>query len=793
MKAMVNKKMPTKLAAMTAGMALALLLAGSMPMNVVGQDMPEDAATVVADAAVPVTDQVAGAEAGVDAAAQTAAPAGSRKYSLTLKELGAYYPMNLRGVDGSNNVPFNIRDDEVVTAATLHLRYAYSPSLIPELSHINVLVNDELATTIAVSKEDAGRSLEYAAELPIWLMGSFNKLRLQLIGHYTMECEDPMHSSLWANISNESRLELTVAPIAVVNDLGLLPQPFFDRRDVRELRLPFVFAAKPDIVALEAAGVLSSWFGSLSDYRPASFPSNSAGEIPAEGNAVVFATGEAASAHLPGRTLAGATVAVTPNPNDANGKLLLVLGRNPAELKLAAQAIALGSPALSGDVATITRLDVSKPRRPYDAPRWLRSDRPVKFGELAEENVFTVSGYTPDLIRVNLRTPPDLFGWRDKGVPINLKYRYTPRPTDGNSTLTVSTDSQFVRAFPLLSFKRLESSGMLKKLASADEPASVDTHMRVPLYRVAGNSQLQFQFMYEYVKEGECRDVIVDNARSAIDPDSTIDISGYAHYIAMPDLAAFAEAGFPFTRLADLSESAVVIPDSPDDSDISILLALLGRMGQSTGYPATAVTITDAAGVQNAGDKDLLVIDAGGRQPLVKQWQKFMPAVSDGGSRRFAISDLPGRVASWFSPDSREDVADRFAEAGVDAAGASGVFTGFESPLHGKRSVVVVSSGGGEQWGDVLDALNQRADKIKGTIRGSLAVVHGGSVISLVEEHGYYVGDLGWFTWLRWYLSSRPILMALLGLLSIAVLASLIYLLLRTRARRRLAITGGQG
>jgi hypothetical protein len=45
-----------------------------------------------------------------------------------------------------------------------------------------------------------------------------------------------------------------------------------------------------------------------------------------------------------------------------------------------------------------------------------------------EENL-NVSGYSPDLIRVNFHLPPDLFGWRNKGIPIDLKYRYTPRPT----------------------------------------------------------------------------------------------------------------------------------------------------------------------------------------------------------------------------------------------------------------------------------------------------------------------------------------------------------------------------
>jgi hypothetical protein len=77
----------------------------------------------------------------------------------------------------------------------------------------------------------------------------------------------------------------------------------------------------------------------------------------------------------------------------------------------------------------------------------------------------------------------------------------------------------------------------------------------------------------------------VDNARGAIDPDSSIDFSGYPHYAELPQLSHFASLGFPFTRHADLSQTAVVMPEQPGREDIETLLTLLGRMGESTGYP----------------------------------------------------------------------------------------------------------------------------------------------------------------------------------------------------------------
>ncbi|WP_373798116.1 cellulose biosynthesis cyclic di-GMP-binding regulatory protein BcsB, partial [Achromobacter insuavis] len=359
------------------------------------------------------------AEAPGTVPAATPAPAPApfvADQTYTFKQLGAQYPLNLRGVDGSNTLNFSVRNDRVVTGARVDLRYAYSPALLSDLSHINVLVNDEVAATIAVPRETAGSNLRQTIEIPPYLITPYNDLRLQLIGHYTLNCEDPLHSSLWANISNLSTLDLATAALPLPNELANLPLPFFVRRDMRKLVLPFVFQAEPDNTTLEAAGALSSWFGGLAGYRGSDFPASVA-QLPSRGNAVVFAMG-AATAGLTQATVNGPTLAVITNPNDPDGKLLLVLGRDGKDLKQAAAALALGSQTLAGQSAAITRLADVKPRQPYDAPRWLRTDRPVRFGDLIDPKRLNVSGFSPDTIRIDVRVPPDVLGWQEKKVPI---------------------------------------------------------------------------------------------------------------------------------------------------------------------------------------------------------------------------------------------------------------------------------------------------------------------------------------------------------------------------------------
>jgi len=722
---------------------------------------------------------------GAAALADTASVPGANSYSVTLKQLGRNYPMSLRGVESTDSVNFDVRADSIVTGAKLKLQYTYSPALLADLSQINVIVNDEVAASLPLPKENAGQLQTREVSIPPQLVTEFNRLSLQFVGHYTMGCEDPTHSSLWAKISNATELSIEVSPLALPNDLSIMPLPFFDRRDARTLSLPFVFATAPDNATLEAAGALASWFGAQASYRGAKF-STHINQIPAHGNAVLLLSGPEAlqvgGLSLPAAK--GPTLSVMTNPNDETGKLLVISGRDAAELKTATTALVLGSQALSGSSVVIERLDTVQPRKPYDAPNWLPSDRAVKLGELLPAKQFNVSGYNPGDITVPLNFPPDLFTWRDEGAPLNLKYRYTPQEKSSNSSFIVSFNDGLIQSQNLLPQDKLENS-VLKALKVNDDTLNRETRVRLPLNSVALQSRLQLRFMFDYIKQGECGDIIIDNMRGSVDPESTLDLTGYDHFMAMPNLGVFKDAGFPFTRLADLSQTAVVLSDNAGTAELDAYLTVLGRFGQSTGYPATGVLVMQAAQIQAATDKDLLVFAGGNNQPLLTQWADRLPATDIGDQQSFHLSDLPMRVRDWFSPDPEANQRKARLAMAFSGGARSTYLTGFESPLKNGRSVVVIASGQPQGLADATNALIG-GEQYTQSIQGSLVVVRGKTIEPLVADEQYYVGELGSFKRLEWMLSRHVGLTLLLTGLGVALLSGLAYLSLRSRAQKRL-------
>ena len=749
---------------------------------VYAQDPPAPAPATAAPVAAP-------ADAAPAVPVPPAAPAaGSRQSRSTLKQLGIDYEITLRGIQGTAGVPFSVRNDQVVDRASLHLKYSYSPALLPDLSHLKVTVNDVTVATLPTPVEQAGRMIERDIDIDPRMIIDYNRINLQLIGHYTRECEDPDHTSLWANIDAGSYLELGWAPLQLTNDLSLLPVPFFDARDTNRLELPFVFTGQPGQGLLQSAGIVSSWFGALAGYRGALFPA-SIDTVPLEGNAVVVATPRNPPAGLVLPDISGPTLAVIANPNDANGKLLLVLGRDDGELRIAATALTLGTP-LSGPTASIGDFKEIAPRKPYDAPNWIPSDRPVRVSELVQQtSELNVVGYHPDLIRIGLQLPPDLFVWRRDGIPLDLRYRYTLPEGANKSALNISINDAFVTTLPLNGRPAPRSvSEMLWNKIKAPGVMPIQQKVMLPTGPFSSNSQLRFHFFFDRPQAAECKNTFPD-VSAAIDGDTSIDLSGFDHYMAMPNLAAFGNAGYPFTRLADLSETVLVLPDNPNADDVGNVLTLLGRMGASTGYPALRNRIIAAGQVGEHADQDLVVLGSRRSQPLFGEWAAHLPIGEAGQSRRFQLSDwVFERMPSFLSPDARRTDLPTTAEVSVRPDAGDVVLMGFESPLRKGRSVIAVMADDPAQVNRLFEAWFD-PDRLR-DFQGSVVLLQKDKVRSLAGNQSYYVGHLPPLTWLRWYFSQSPLLLAGFVGLACLLLALIARWLLKRNANARVKVSG---
>ncbi|HWY99838.1 MAG TPA: cellulose biosynthesis cyclic di-GMP-binding regulatory protein BcsB, partial [Edaphobacter sp.] len=337
--------------------------------------------------------------AQTSASAKPAVAAAPFDNTLALSDLGVSNTIVLHGVQAIDTIHFSLPRTQLVKTATMHLRYHASPALIPSLSHLKVSLNGTLFATLPVTAQPAAvpppsptptanttpirnnSLLDSTVTIPAELFAPDNQLTFEFIGHYAPKCEDPSHSTLWANIDNNSTIEFAGTLIPLEDNLKLLPAPFYDAKVTLRPVIPIAFLTQPSPKALQAAGIVASWFGLLADSRPIRFPV-SIGTIP-PGNAIVI--GESAAtlpASLEMTTISGPSIAIRANPSDPYAKVLVLTGDSADDVLTAAMALSLQQNLLQGALVRVPSINPPASREPDDAPRWLSTDKINRIGDI---------------------------------------------------------------------------------------------------------------------------------------------------------------------------------------------------------------------------------------------------------------------------------------------------------------------------------------------------------------------------------------------------------------------------
>ncbi len=729
-----------------------------------------------------------------DAGAAKAVAAGQFDNVFKLSDVNVMDTIELRGIDGYASVHFSLPQTEVVKTATMHLKYHFSPGLIPAMSHLKVSLNGSLFATLAVTNQPtvnglaAGNSpasedqqaviishdqnsamIQATLQMPADMLVHDNELTFEFVGHYTTQCEDPSNSTLWADVDKDSTIELAGALLPLQNDLKLLPLPFYDAAVNLHPSVPVVFLSQPSPQALQAAGIVTSWFGILTNDHPVRFPV-SFSSIP-QGNAIVIAENPSdvpASLNVTGSS--GPTISMRTNPVDPYSKLLVISGDNGDDLIKAASALTLQRDLLQSDQVRITSIKMPAPREPDDAPRWMSTDKITYLGDIATTAELQGGGFVP--LGVYLRIPPDLYFGAKQNIALHVGYRYNPTPLDDSSTLQVFMNGAYVSSTPI----------------PHEDKATSNRETVLPVQRMnlrPFSNTLKMTFIFQMAKKGKCVDTAPMNLQGSIQKDSYLDIQGVPHWAVLPDLELFSNAGYPFTRKADLSDTAVVLPDTAAPEEIELFLTMMGHFGAQTGYPVLNVTVTNSDGMKTDEKKDYIVLGTVDDQPAIRKLSAALPVTID--SDGLHIQDTQGFFAplehAWWKVRS----SDHIQSGQLETAGGlpNALIEGIEWPSGSNRSVVVVALRDKSVIANFLTVFLKTSQS--SDISQSVSVLQGQKFTSYrIGNDVYHVGSLSILYRFQLLFSEFPGLVVISSFVIAFLMALLVRSILRRRARIRL-------
>jgi hypothetical protein len=741
--------------------------------------------------AAPQSDSVTGLPAGLPPlpAPVVSAPAASTALlnqplssTVSVGQMGQSNGILLTGGQLQSGIVFTLPTDEVITNARLNLSLKVSQALAARNTSLQLMLNGQPLGTLPLSASDSA-SEDYQLDIPAAMVVSSNNLSFKINDADQLLCERDSASQYQVTILPKTTLLLEGQQLNIGNVLRNFPRPFVDPLRMTPSVVSMVFGQAVSPGEVSAAAIVSSWLGIQTDYRGISFPVLR-NELP-EKNGIVFARPGQMVAGIAIPNVTGPALQIVDNPVNPVYKLMLVIGKTDDELRQAAwrltQPLSVDVPSLAVAAQTIP---ISKP---YDAPRWIDTDRPVRLSELLrKDQSMTTTGIWHDALRVNFRAAPDLFLWDGDTLPVQLSYRF-PSETwidEEKSFLNVGLNGTFLRNLSVNKVGLLEN--IWHRLGG--DARQENYTLKLDPYLIYGDNQLQLYFNIKPKEDAPCSVLTNNNIKSRIEDNSFIDLSHTRHFTLLPNLSYFVGASFPFSRLADYSQTVLMLPSMPSNAEISTLLEMAGRSGNATGVALShnSVMFGIPAGGTALGrlqSSDVLAVSTLSQTAFNQAMLQGTPYEVNRHTLGVKEPTLLDNLRGWLTGDwYRQAVdADRYLSSNEEWRG----FVSYRSPWSNSRLVVMTVATNDAQ----LSRLHQdlTSPRINAGIRGDTAIITDENGIRSFRVGAQFPsGQMPWYMMVIWYASQHAVVLALLALLFSLLVGLSTVVLLKRHAWKRL-------
>lgn len=670
---------------------------------------------------------------------------------ITLKDMGVEDAIRMNGPHSYYSVGFVLSQSKVPRTSRLNLSYHFSSAILSHSGSINVMVNNIAIGMVTAPEmpQEGGQFGFVSLPIPAELLVRNNELTFEFKGSAVLQAENQAETATLAMIGASSTVLVAGDTLPLTLDLSLLPLPLFDRELQTTTTIPFVFLSAPTSETLEAAAVVASWLGVQVNSKPIRF-SVVIGTIPS-GNVVVLANKPEAllnSLQVPPR---GASLNIRINPSDPDGTALILAGENDEQLLMAARSLSQMAinPASSsetvaslGSTASITELAMPLAREPDDAPRWMTTDSQPRPWTDESHPTLGTGGSKPGPIY--FRLPPDLYYGETQNLSLKLSYRLNALPIAPGSALRVYLNGSLVNEVPLT-----QNSNQTQR----------NRAMLVPVEKMRpfSNTMLINFDMIPLNQKSGGHDTVL-SLPGEVSSSSSIDLRKLENWAAMPNLELFANAGFPFTRIADLGETVVVMPQSPSPEEIALLLSLVSHFGSQTGYPCLRVEIAGPDAVMR-NDRDYLILGNVNNQPAYGALQKFLPITLDANGLHLTqasnpwnrITEIWGRIHGQIMQQSLPKNTKGLPQFVIEE---------IQNPTFAGRSIVVVASQNDDaiaRFETVFPERSQSSD-----IAQSVSVLGSARFLSYdFPSSTYHVGNISKYALMRIWLTRHSWLLFL--------------------------------
>ncbi|MBE9182396.1 cellulose biosynthesis cyclic di-GMP-binding regulatory protein BcsB [Oculatella sp. LEGE 06141] len=574
--------------------------------------------------------------------------------------------LRLQGVYPETRLGFSRPRDWEVTAAKALIRFQHSPSLLGDRSNLTVRVNDTSIGSVPLNREQSQVG-QVLFNIPPTLLQDFNDISLLAEQQTSETCTHPSDPTLWTEILPDSKLIFNYQPQPIALDFSRYPYPFIDSLSLEPNQLAYLRPGRYSETWLTAASRFQTSAGRLADFHPLNTRLvTTVNEVNPDERLIVIGTPAEQPAlanlilPLPLRNGVLVDGNGSPLPNDVGALMLttandgtvpvLVASGNSAEGVLKAVQFLVQSQTSqigTGDAIAVTTLSDTPSPSPRTWSGYLPVEDTFQLSSLTTANRepfqdVTVYGTNAPGIQVPFRALPDDRFMR--GSRMTVHYSYSSQIDPRTSAIEVKLDGVAIGS----------------KQLSYRQGGRESFDLNLPADLIQPNSVLSVQFVLHPRVPGACGLVVDHQLWGTLHTDTRFNLKR-ANVVNVPNLQLL-QTGYPLTAPQDLSAAAVVVPDSPNDEEVSTLLALGERMGRLSRAESVKLQVYQAgtipADIRN--ERNLVGIGTRDRFPFpevlqdsglqlasfdVRQWQQSQIQTSP---------DTEGVVKEVVSPWNRD-------------------------------------------------------------------------------------------------------------------------------------------
>ncbi|MEO0541565.1 MAG: cellulose biosynthesis cyclic di-GMP-binding regulatory protein BcsB [Cyanobacteria bacterium P01_A01_bin.105] len=592
-------------------------------------------------------------------------------YTVSLKQLlgGQQAGIRLQGTQTEARLSFSRPRNWQTNAVKAEIHYQPSPALT-EGSFLTLQVNGTNVGSVPLQQTGAVGKVVFG--IPAYLVKDFNEVRLLAQQKTDEVCVDPFDPVLWTEILPTSRflVDYDYAPTPL--DFSAYPYPLFDELSLEAQPFAYVLPQQVDNNWATASTRLHASLGRWADYRPLETRTvKSLDDIRPQERVVMVGTPDQqpamATLDLPitlknnqliqqGETPIGDDIGVLMlTTTAAGGPVLVATGNSPAAVEKAVQFLVRSEESVMGTgsmilVDQLTPLPSPQardwPLQLPDSNRFELSD--LRVDKLAKFEETTVKGAFADPITFDFRALPD--DQFQRGSTMNLVYSYSPQVNHRLSTIEVMLDDVVIAGEDLDSQK-----GGMRETLQVDLPTEL----------ITPTSQMEVRFRLKPREAGACQRVTDDQLWGTLHGDTGFSLKR-DRVISLPDLSLM-RVGYPLAAPQDLSTTALVLPDNPSPSELTLMLAMGERLGRLSRADSIQLEVYQGDELpQSVKDgMNLVVIGLQDQFPLPDLLQQQGMSLSDALSRqwkqsktaiRTAFDDHQGLLSEMISPWNNQRV-----------------------------------------------------------------------------------------------------------------------------------------